>query len=456
MPGALRPRLVTGARWSLLGRVAVAVTGLGTSVLLTRLVPPAAVGTYLVAVSVVAAGTLLGGLGLNQLVVRLVSVGTGTGRPAAARAALVGTARLTAAGALVVAGAYLAGGGALVGRAVQSPGLGALSLAVALWIAAAAWQAYVTDALRGFGDLRAASLLAGPLQAVLLLVFLVAALVLDARPSLAAVVWAAALSAAVAATVGSVLLGRRALRLPVVGAADSAPAGRLLRDAAPLLLTGVLLLVFAQADLWVVAALLPEATVAEYGIASRVAALVGMPLLIVNGVLPPLVAELFAQDRRAELEHVLRTAAVVAAVPALAAAALFVVAGGPLLGAVYGGPYEQGAPILAVLALGQLFGVVTGSCGVALAMCHRQRDLLTVTAAASAVTTVALVLLTRRFGAHGAAGAAAAGLVLQNALMLLAVRRAVGVWTFASPSAAGALLTTLRHREPRPGPEDLS
>ena len=72
------------------------------------------------------------------------------------------------------------------------------------------------------------------------------------------------------------------------------------------------LFALAQVALWVMGWFRSPEEVATYGVAIRTAALIALPLTIVNAVLPPLVAEFFVLKRRRDLEHTLRTMATVA------------------------------------------------------------------------------------------------------------------------------------------------
>lgn len=457
-PDSIARRILVGGGWSLLGRGSAAFLGLATSAILTRLVSPSDVGTYFVAASVVLVGSMLGGFGLNQLVVRLVAESLSTGRPGRAWRAVWTTLRLSVLGAGLLAGGYLLVGAPLAGRIFGSPGLAGISLLVAGWIVVLTVQTIVAEAHRGFSDIRSAALFGGPLQAGLLLAFLAGALVVGYPLSLSSVVLAALGSAVVGTLAGGVALRRRSRGTPQGYAGDPGVAPRtLVRVAAPLLATNLLAILLSQADLWVVAAFLPESDVAVYGTAARVAGVVGLPLLVANGMLAPLIADLYTRGERAKLQRALRATASVTSVPSLLAAGIFVVAGGPLLGAVYGEHYAAGWLVLAVLSLGQTTHVVAGSCGLALAMSGRQRELVIVTTATAGVLVpCALVLLTRTYGAEGAAVAAASGLALQNVIWVLVARRTIGVWSVASPAELGTavrlLLTHLSGRATRGAP----
>jgi len=71
-PGSLRFHLLSSGLWAAAGRGTTGLAELAIYVLLARLLTPADYGAYFLAMSVVLFGALLGSLGLNQAVVRVV------------------------------------------------------------------------------------------------------------------------------------------------------------------------------------------------------------------------------------------------------------------------------------------------------------------------------------------------------------------------------------------------
>lgn len=416
------------------GRVAFLGAGLASGLLLTRLLPPSEVGTYLLAFSIVTVGASLATLGLPQVVMRLLAENLGTGRPARARDAAVATYQVGALGAVVVGLVYVT-----VLRAAGAPspvGLSSIALMTAVWMAVLGLQSLVAEGHRGFSDVRTAAVFGGPLAAVLFTCSLGVLWVADLRLGLAALVWVTVACIVVSTAFPAARLRRRVLALPRTGHAERTIGAReLLTIGGPLLVTSLVLLGGSQADLWVVAALRPDADLAVYGVAVRTATLVGFPLFVAAAVLAPVVARMYAQGQLRPLERLLRVSATVASAPALLLTVVFLVVGSPLLGAAYGDFYRRGTVVLALLSIGQLANVGAGVCGVLLAVTGHQRVLMVVTAVVGACTVALVVGLTLVYGIVGAATGACLGLVAQNAGMVLAARRSTGVWTHGSTAA---------------------
>ena len=99
------------------------------------------------------------------------------------------------------------------------------------------------------------------------------------------------------------------MRRSLVGAKE------VLDDAIPFLAIALTALVLLSADVFILARLGSPEEVALYGMVSRLVTLVVMPLLVVNLVMPPIVAEMYAQGRTGRLERTLRTFSTLAGVP---------------------------------------------------------------------------------------------------------------------------------------------
>jgi O-antigen/teichoic acid export membrane protein len=154
-----------------------------------------------------------------------------------------------------------------------------------------------------------------------------------------------------------------------------------------------------------------------------------MPLAIVTAVAPPLIAEMYSQGNTEDLEHALRNMATLTGIPALLASIVCIFFAGPILGLVYGNYYREGAVVLALLSIGLFANVCAGSCGIVLAYTGHQKTLMVITIGVSAVTLIAMLATAEPYGIVGVAISKTAGLVLQNGIVLLVVKRETGMWT---------------------------
>jgi len=442
----LRRRLLSGSTWALGGKIAAAVIGLVTNGLLARLLDSKQeFGAYLLAFSIVSVGAVIGSLGLPKTVLRFVAESMTLGQPGRARRAIYTALGLGILGALGISLAYFFIVGDLVGRYLfHSTALVAVIGLMTGWMAIAAVQEIMAETFRGFHDIRMATLFgglatggksAGLVMRVMLLACLLLLLVTSEHADLRTVMLASIGSGAASAVLAALFLYKRVSTLGKQGADDPISAKDELRDAFPILLISLTSFVLlSAADLWILGAFGSTGEVAVYGAASRLVTLIAMPLLLTNLVLPPIIAEMYAQGRTGELERTLRGFSTLSGVPSLLFLVVFMFLGGPILGLVYGDGYRGAAMILVLLSAGKLAAVWAGSCGAVLQFTGHQGSMLRINLLTSPLFVIGALLVVRDYGPVGVASMTAAITVLQNAALVLVARRKTGMWTHVSLS----------------------
>ncbi|WP_160309686.1 flippase [Rubrobacter aplysinae] len=446
---SLRNRLLSGSAWALGGKVGASVIGLTTNVILARMLSPGELGAYFLALSIVSFGAIVGCFGLNRSAVRFVAEALGLERRDRARRIVALVIGIGVAGALVSSGAYLLIGPLIAERLFGSPALVAVTGLVAGWIALSTVQELFAETFRGFHDIRLATLFggvatggnsAGLIMRVMLIFALATVWLAGGETDLTTVMLVMVGSASVT-TFMSVLALR--VRMRSVGSTRSGRGEASVREvlgvSAPLFINNITVFFLTQSDLWIVGAFGSGEEVAIYGAASRFVALVTMPLLVVNAVLPPVIAEMYAQGERGRLEGMLRPFATLAGIPSVIALALFALAGGPILGLVYGEFYAGGALVLALLSLGKLAFVVSGSCGLTLQMTGNQTLIMWISILSGVLFFVGAIWAVQAYGAAGVASVSAGSVIFQSLLMVLAAKWKTGIWTHVNLSVAPVL-----------------
>jgi O-antigen/teichoic acid export membrane protein len=313
-------RLVGGAAWVLGARVVYVVTTIGIGGVVARLLPPDGAGTYFVAISVATSLAVLAELGLRTLMVRLVASALSVRDYGRLRSAIVRILAIVAAAATsigLVVGSDV-GRGAFA-AAFSTTDLAAVAPLVGLLVVVRAVGLLRAEAFRGLQDFRLASAFDGVDAQVLGAAFLLAlALVWPDAADVHLVLWLTILAWVPGLIIAASILHRRIRRLQGDG---SVRVSEIARSGWPLSIQDIGVLLLVHADLWIVAAFLGATEAALYGAARRMVAVVAFPLLIVNAVLSPVLAELATQQQWARFEQVLRSAAALTAVPVAAALA---------------------------------------------------------------------------------------------------------------------------------------
>ncbi len=440
----LRRRLLSGGTWAFGGKIAIALTGLVSSALLARLLTPQDLGTYFLAYSILSLGTSLGTLGMTDTVVRLVAQGMGLNLFGKVRRVISIVLGVGVLGALGVGLAYLLFGDVLANNVFNAPALAAITGLVAGWIMVGTLQGLLGETFRGFHDIRLATVLGGQTtgggaSGVATVTLLTASLfllwVVNGQATLVTVVLLSICSGAATTLVAGWLLHRSMTRLPPPTPDESRKphTKKVLREvlsiSLPLLIVTLVMMVRTNGDVWILGAFLPQSELALYGAASRLVSMVTMPMAIVTAIAPPLIAEMYSQGKREDLEHALRGMATLTGIPAWLASMACIFFAGPILGVVYGDYYREGAAVLALLSIGLFASVCAGSCGIVLAYTGHQKMLMVITIVTSTATLIAMLATVKAYGIVGVAVSRMAGQILQNGIVLLVVKWKTGMWT---------------------------
>jgi O-antigen/teichoic acid export membrane protein len=427
--------VLTGSAWVLGGRLLLGISILLQSAILARLLGPHDLGVFLLVQSIVLPASLFAVFGLDLLAMRELR------DPRSATNTVSPLSFLMRGGVLIVVAAGLVAAIILVGMGagcglLLADGCGlAPELAPVLWplIALSAFQLLLSGILRALGRMGAATFLAGVLSVSLVLCATAVAAVLRLDLGFRAVLnlQVAALAIAVLASAGFLRGIEHASR------GGAAPFRQFVRTGPLLLTTQLLALLVSQSDVWVFGLAATPEQIAQYGLAARLAQLVSLPHLVLNGVLPPLMASRVREQQRDALERVIRMSVAAATVPALGLALLFLFGGGEILAIAFGGIYRDAAPVLAILAAGNVVNVVCGPCSQLLIMSGHQRTLNLITLVNCVFCLGAGALAAVHLGALGVAAVYALALTAQGIAGAWAAARLVGVRTHAGPAALG-------------------
>jgi O-antigen/teichoic acid export membrane protein len=428
--------------WTITTRVAGMVGGFLASALASRLLTRSDFGAYVLATSVVTTGAIIAHFGLPRTVVRLVAESLARDEPGRARGAIRAVAWLNLVGGLGIGAILAFGGGRYLARHLfHSGALSSVMIFIGVWAAAEGIRFTLSETFRGFHDIRLASLLGDPLRSVLMAVgFIVLKLTVDSTSLRTAVIVSLGASLVTCVLAGAFLWPKtRSLR---ARARRVAPA-MVLSIAIPLTLTDLTGMIVAQGDVWVVGAFRSTVDVGVYGAASRIVLMMSLPLFVMNGVVAPMIAELWTKGRTRELETMLRGATTLAAIPSLLGFGVVALAGSPIMRIAYGPNFARGGHILAILAFGVAFGVAAGSCNFALIMTGHHRVVAVVSAVTLVVAIGGEIIGAHIAGMNGIAVASSASTVFQNVLLNGIAKQKLGIWTYAtfSPKKVRAFLT---------------
>jgi O-antigen/teichoic acid export membrane protein len=440
MSHELKKSLIDGGLWAAGGRIAAIISSFVLNLVLARSLAPSDYGVYFVVMSTMIILATVGTVGMDRVAVRFVAARKAMGEWGDVRAVIARCLRtVLAATALLCVVFYL-----LVPwfftQVVKVPAAIALSGLMVLWLLFSTIQRQLAETFRGLNDIRGATLFGGLRNNGILTSVLTCSAIL--------VLWASGtitLTTVFTATVCTSLLvvivagWTLRHRLRAMGASPQAGASfgewntlKVLHEGWPLWLASLIAVLRAQVNGWFAAGFDSADQVALFAVADRFALLLTAPLTIVNMLLPPVVAELYARGQIKRMERVVQAVGGLASLPCIVILALIVLAGSRALGFLFGDHYEAAYPMLIVLCIGQIAAIVTGSWQVVLPMTGLRRETLRISAWAMVVQFACSITGGYLAGALGVAVGATAGVIAGNILGMITAHRHLGIWTFIS------------------------
>ncbi len=229
----------------------------------------------------------------------------------------------------------------------------------------------------------------------------------------------------VAFIVGAVLL-RRALPIAVRSARPAYTTRDWLHASLPMMLISGIWMANNYCTTLVVGTLGGPQEVGVYSVVQKGAELIVILLVAANMPLAPTIARMHAHGDRRGLEHATERVAQATLVSSAPLAAALMIFPGVYLG-IFGSGFQTGTTALMILAFGQLVNAAAGPAGNVLLMTGHERTAMKGIGAGLIANLVLGVVLVPPLGVTGGAVAFAASLILWNTVLVVLVRRRVGV-----------------------------
>jgi O-antigen/teichoic acid export membrane protein len=414
--------------WVAGGRVFELIISFAVSMLLARLLPPEELGNYFLTMSILSVGTIIAQLGLPQIAVKRVAEARGLRAAGTLKSVIYEIVLWGSLGTVGVAFIF-----STAGKLWGYPN--GLILISMLLLAAMTWQILLAEILRGFRDLRAATICGSFLSRLVFFLLILVAWLLGKRFLLVEVLIMTSVGVIISTLMAVWAIRANLNSVSLWGQSTTDQKEPLLiLQAWPLMANNLIWMVVGQLDIWVLSIYRPAADVAVYGVITRLAGLLMMPENIVKAVVSPRISQLNIQKRHIELESLMRCTSTLATLSVFAVALIYLFSGGSLLELFFGDLYRTGMTALIFFSLGRLIATGTGLAATTLIMTGHQHEVMYVTIGRGVFTAASCMLLVQKFGMTGVAGAVSAGMVLQNSLMLLLTHRRVGISTCIEPN----------------------
>ena len=406
-------------------RVAGAACAFGFNILLGRLFGPEGVGVYFLVLSVASIAAAVGRFGLENTLLRFISAYAAKDQWGHVKEIYRKGILLSFLFSALATTAVFLSAPLLSKRLFHDPALITPLRLMSLSVVPMALLLLHVEALKGIHQIAVSQVLHGvfvPLGTGILV------LAAGSEVGIKGVIALSVFSTTAAVTAGAWLWKRKTAH-GRFARPEPIPSRHLLESALPLFGVTLISMLMHWVPIVCLGIWRNSYDVGVFGVALRTSVLSNFVLISVNAVLAPTFAGLYSKGDMMALSTVARKSALWTTLITSPLLFLFVFHPSWVM-EIFGAEFSAHGRPLAILAIGQLVNVSTGSVGYLLMMTGRERQLSVNTVLVGGVTICLNLLLVPYFGATGAAAATAAGMGLLNLGAFYLVQRELGIWTF--------------------------
>ena len=405
-----------------------ALSNFAISMVIARLLAPDQVGIYFLLVSFVSVAVSFALLGLDVAIVKIIAKSVAVDERGIIRQAILKSRRLSILSSFLLALVlYFFGLEFLATTVFENGAIYDHRLLISIWMILWSLASLNAEFFRGFKQFHLAVLFKRlAANAIILIVsglIFVSSIEIDLSDYLNIVLFAWLLSV----VVSSFLLQRLFLKNEGNEHVDTR---YLLAMSLPLWFTSWIGIALPQMDLWIVAVYESPELIALYGAAMRLIVIVTMPLLIIQSVVPPLIAETYFKGEFKDLSKGLQTVSAMAFIPGFVLCIIYLIAGEEILNFVYGDFYRDAYLVLKIMTVGAIFRLFAVSSQSLLTMTGFGKTAMVISIASGFAMVIGALYGGKFYGMTGVAAAAATALALNNVLNLLCARYHTGIWVY--------------------------
>ena len=366
-------KMARGGALAVAGKVTTYPLGFLLAIVLARVLAPAELGGYFLAMSLILVTATLIQFGTGPVVVKFVSGALTTKDSGRARQVLnYGFVWMLATSALALIAYHTPFGSWLLSMLRDSDVLHGTLTWIALLAVAYAAISFICEVLRSFSELGIASLFAEQLmQRLLLLIALTVLWLSDFEIDLYTIFILMAAASAVTVFLGLAFVFANYRKLTRSADQPADPAA-LIRQTPPFFFMRLNFWLMDTAPVWVLGMFHASEDVALYGVGNMLALIVLAPWTVTNTSLGPAIVKLHTENRPTTLQTMLSTVAGIATILAAGVALLLIVFGQQLLSIVFSDALSPAYTTMIILAVGRAISVFFGAPALLLSMTNHQ------------------------------------------------------------------------------------
>lgn len=287
---------------------------------------------------------------------------------------------------------------------------------VLLWVLFFSLRSYLSEVFRGFHDIKRAALYQRIFPNILLMLLLIIVYIFQLNIELHTLLISIVF---INFFLICISLPRFMAYLKVLTYKPGVQFTHILASGGPIVMGQSIQFLITQSPIWILTIVSTLESVADYGVATRLAAVVSIPLLIANNVIMPKIAKLFGDENIASINKTLNVSVIASSSLSLIVTIILVIYGEWLLLLLFGEEYLLAYDLLIILCIGNLINVVSGSPAVVLAMAGFENYVMYSSFLAGILTISICFSIIPTYGAVGAAIAASIGISALNLVLVL-------------------------------------
>ncbi len=195
--------------------------------------------------------------------------------------------------------------------------------------------------------------------------------------------------------------------------------------------TGMCIMLYTQADIWILGMLTSTETVGIYGIVAKIVLLAYFPMMALSSIMFPLISSIYDSGNLDEFEKVVSESTRWILSMAMPIIMILILEGNYILKYFYGPEFSVGYPALVILTVGQMVKAFAGLIAVILMMTGEHKVYMKLTIIWGILNIALNVLLIPRYGMIGAAAATAFCLSMIDVICIFIIQKRLSVLTLA-------------------------
>jgi O-antigen/teichoic acid export membrane protein len=206
---------------------------------------------------------------------------------------------------------------------------------------------------------------------------------------------------------------------------------KILEVAYTIIFTSMSVLLYTQADIWILGMFTSTEVVGVYGIAAKLVLLVYFPMVAFGAVIPSLIASIYSSGDLQEMRRVVRESTRWILSIAMPIILILVLEGKYILNYCYGSEFEAGYIILVILTIGQMIKAGSGMVGILFQMTGEHKVYMKINIVWGILNIILNIILVPRYGMLGAAIATAFCLSMVDIISIFVIHKRLLVLTLA-------------------------